>query len=71
MLSIAFRDMEILGGLTIFLEKQAIKSVIYFEEGKMLEVLRYALPYAPCTMRFALLSAVLDPPGIPVAGRSN
>jgi len=53
---------------SIFLEKQAVKCVVDFKKGKMLEVLRYALPYAPCTMRFALLSAVPDPSSIPVAG---
>jgi len=34
--------MRILGGLAIFLQKQAIKGVIYFEERKMLEILAYA-----------------------------
>jgi hypothetical protein len=34
--------MKILGGVTIFLQTQAIKGVIYFEERKMLEILGYA-----------------------------
>ena len=42
MLAIAFKDMKILGGLTIFLQKQAIKGVIDFEKGKVLEVFGYA-----------------------------
>ena len=33
--------MKILGGLTIRLQKQAIKGVVDFKEGKMLEVLGY------------------------------
>ena len=41
-LAIVFEDMKILGGLTIFLQKQAVKGVIDFEKGKMLEVLGYA-----------------------------
>ena len=41
MLAIAFEDMKILGGLTIFLQKQAIKGVVDFQEAKVLEVLGY------------------------------
>ena len=40
--AIAFKNMKILGGLTIFLQKQAIKGVVDFEKGKGLEVFRYA-----------------------------
>ena len=42
MLAIVPEDMKILGGLTIFLQKQAIKGVVDFKEGKMLEVLANA-----------------------------
>ena len=35
--------MKMLGGLTLFLQTQAIKGLIYFEERKMLEILAYAL----------------------------
>jgi hypothetical protein len=41
-LAIAFEDMKIRGGLTIFLQKQAIKGVVDFKEAKVLEVLGYA-----------------------------
>jgi len=41
-LAIVFEGMKILVGLTILLEKQAVKDVIDFEEGKMLEVFDYA-----------------------------
>ncbi len=37
-LTIVFENMKIPGGLTIFLQKQAIKGVIDFEKGKVLEV---------------------------------
>jgi len=40
-LAIALEDMEILGGLPIFFQKQAIKGVIDFQEGEMFEVLSY------------------------------
>ncbi len=42
MLAIVLEDMKILGGLTFFLQKQAIKGVIDFKEAKVLEVLGYA-----------------------------
>jgi hypothetical protein len=38
-LPIGFEDMKILGRLTIFLQKQAIKGVVDFKEREMLEVL--------------------------------
>jgi hypothetical protein len=41
-LAIVPEDMKILGGLTIFLQKQAIKGVLDFKEGKMPEVLANA-----------------------------
>ena len=34
--------MKILGGLTIFLQKQTIKCVVNFEEGEVLKILGYA-----------------------------
>jgi len=37
-----FLGMKIRGGLTIFLQKQAIKGVVYFKQGKVLEVFGYA-----------------------------
>jgi hypothetical protein len=40
--AIVFEDMKILGVLTIFLQKQAIKGVVDFEKGKALKVFRDA-----------------------------
>ncbi len=42
MLAIVSEDMKILGGLTIFLQKQAIKGVVNFKKGEVLEVFGYA-----------------------------
>ncbi len=41
-LAIALEDMKILGALTIFLQKQAIKGVIDFKQEEMLKVFGYA-----------------------------
>ena len=87
MLAIAFEDMKILGGLTIFLPKQAVKGVINFEKGKVLEVLAYAfnrqgffieglVPDFMAPAGNPLFVSPLgidlpDPPGISVAGHAN
>ncbi len=86
-LPIIFEDMKILSGLSIFLQKQAIKGVVNFKEGKVYEVLGYAfnrqgffveglIPYfmAPAGNAFfvsPLRINLPDPTGIPVTGRSN
>ena len=86
-LPVVFEDMKILGGLTIFLQKQAIKGIVDFEEGKVLKVFRYAFNrqsffvegfvpdlVAPAGNSFfvsPLRINLPDPPGIPVTGRSN
>jgi len=41
-LPVVFKDMKIMGGLTIFLQKQAIKGIVDFEEGEMFEILGHA-----------------------------
>ena len=38
---VILEDMKNLGGLTIFLQKQAKKGVIYFKQGEVLEILAY------------------------------
>jgi hypothetical protein len=83
----AFEDMKILDGLTISLQKQAIKSVVNFERGKVLEVFGYAfnregfffeglIPdfMAPAGNPFLISPLGInlpDPSGIPVTSRSK
>lgn len=40
--AIVSEDIEILGGLTISLQKQEIKGIVDFEEGEVLKILGYA-----------------------------
>jgi len=79
--------MEIRGGVSARFQKRAIKGVIDFEDGKMLEILRYALNrqgflgegllpdlMAPAGNTFLIPPRRIDlpdPPGIPVAGRAD
>jgi hypothetical protein len=43
MLAIALKDMEILGRFSICFQKEAIKGVVDFEDGKVFKVLANAL----------------------------
>lgn len=42
MLAIFIENMKILGGATVFLQRQAIRSVANFKQGEVVEVLGYA-----------------------------
>ena len=61
---IAFKNMKILGWLTIFLQNQPIKGVIDFEKGKVLEVLGYAFHREGCFVK-GLVPDFMAPPGNP------
>jgi hypothetical protein len=41
--AIAFKDREILGGVSARIQKRTVKGVIDFQDGKVIEVFRYAL----------------------------